>query len=156
MDGLVVDALHRALGLDSPGESVPAEQLVLAIWAHLVLGRLLQHGTIGWAQVLALHPGDPGPGPVGPSIEMLVEATTRASIGFDWANLRRRAALGSWPAADLDPDEAAWMDDTLFSRWMTSALPGTDQTSAVLDQHGCHDVADRMRRVAAAVAASVG
>ena len=150
-EGLVVDALHRMLGLPVRGTQVPPAHLALTVWADRVLDVLLSEGSLDWADALRLHPGDPGPGPIGPSIEMLVEATVRFTDGFDWADLHRRTAQGRRAGYDLTPQEAAWMDVTMFSRWVAGSLPDLGHALHVIDLHGCHTVADRLRKVALAI-----
>lgn len=152
-EGLVVDALHRLLGLPSPGEPVPTAHLALTVWADRVLQELLDVGHVEWEDALRLHPGDPGPGPIGPSVEMLVEATVRSTEGFDWHDVHRRTAQGRRAGYDVTPHEAAWMDATMFSRWVTASLPDLPHALHVMEQHGCHSVADRLERVAAALGA---
>jgi len=150
-EGLVVDSLHRVLGLPAPGQPVPPSHLALTVWADRALQELLAVGHLDWKGALDLHPGDPGPGPIGPSIETLVEATVRSTEGFDWSDVHRRTAQGRRAGYDLTPDEAAWMDVTMFSRWVTGSLPDVHHALHVMDQHGCHSVADRIRRVGAAL-----
>ena len=38
----------------------------------------------------------------------------------DWARLRQMVIAGGWPEAGLTPEEAAWLDDGAFSRWVTA------------------------------------
>lgn len=154
--GLVVDALHRMLGLPSPGRPPSGPMLATAIWTHLVLELLLVEGTVDWDAALALHPGDPGPGPVGPSDEMLVEATVRSADGFCWSHVHARAAAGATAVHGLTTREAGWMDTTMFARWVTGALPEPSVVAAVLRSHGCDLVAERLQRVADGVARLAG
>jgi hypothetical protein len=146
-EGLVVDALHRILGLPSPGEPPSPTLLAVTIWAHQVLEFLLCCQHVDWEDALALHPGDPGAGPVGPSDEMLLEATLRAADGFSWAAMHQRAATGHATVHELSASEAAWMDTTMFGRWVTGALPDPSVVVGMLRAHGCGDVAERLQRV---------
>ena len=36
----------------------------------------------------------------------------------------------------LDPDEAAWMDATMFARWMVESFPSRQQVLGRLERHG--------------------
>jgi hypothetical protein len=146
-EGLVVDALHRILGLPSPGDPPSPALLAVTIWAHQVLEVLVCCRRVDWDDALALHPGDPGAGPVGPSDEMLLEATLRAADGFSWAAMHQRAAMGHAAVHELSASEAAWMDATMFGRWVTAALPDPSVAVGMLRAHGCQEVAERLQRV---------
>ena len=37
---------------------------------------------------------------------------------LDWAGLRQLAAAGAWPGLGLTSEEAEWLDDGAFSRWV--------------------------------------
>lgn len=149
-EGVVVDALHRMLDLPAPGRPPSPAVLALTIWAHVVIDHLFLHGRLTWADALALHPGDPGevgPDAVGPSTETLVEATLRSTDGFEWESMHARAAAGQARVADLTAREAAWMDTTMFARWVTGSLPDPGMVVDLLRTHLLHDVADRLDRV---------
>lgn len=153
--GVIVDSLHRALGLPSPGRCPTAAELAVDVWAHQVLELVLLEGHITWEQAVLLHPGHPGGGgPIGPSEEMLVEATHRAAVGFDWADLHERTASGRRQVPDLTPEEAAWMDTTMFARWVTGSLPDAQFVVRTLRSHGCEQVAERLLAVIDAVHAA--
>jgi hypothetical protein len=78
---------------------------------------------------------------------MLLEATLRAADGFSWAALHQRAATGHATVHELSASEAAWMDTTMFGRWVTGALPDPSVVVGMLRAHGCGDVAERLQRV---------
>ncbi len=151
-EGVVVDALHRVMGLPSPGEPPSPAVLAATVWAHEILEQLLIDGWVGWEDALALHPGDPGAGPVGPSDEMLLEATRRCAADFDWTAMHARAASGAVPVHELTTREAAWMDVTMFARWVTGSMPDPAAVVHSLREHRCGEVAARLERLLDALA----
>jgi hypothetical protein len=167
--GLTVDALHRILGLPSPGRPPATPLVTLALWSQLVIVHTLEHECLSWARAVALHPGHPHahhgghggahllpePPDVGASVETVVEATLRTEGELDWARLHRRACRGR-PLVDLSAQEAAWMDPTLVARWMLGGLPDVELAAQVLVAHDQHHTARCMRAVGRAVVAAVG
>jgi len=149
--GLLVDVLHRALGLPCPGAPPELPALAALVWLNSVLEHALLRGHITWPEAVELHPGDPGPSHVLASVEMLTEALVRSADDADWRRMHRRAAAGHSPTADLSAQEVAWMDTTLFARWTMSALTDHHSTIATLRTIGCEDVADRIDAVVDAV-----
>lgn len=149
-EGIVVDALHRVLGLDSPGTAPPLATLVLNLWLDQVLESALRLDGVSWADAVALHPGRPGSARVGPSIETIVEATMRAAEELDWERMRRRAAAGQIRVADLTAREAAWMDPIMFGRWMVSSLPDPAAALDALRNLGAGEAADNIAAVVGA------
>lgn len=122
-EGVLVDTLHRMLGLPSPGAPPSLRALVLGLWFGEILHLALDGRVVSWREAAQLHPGDIGTARVTPSVETLVEATTRASLELSWSRMRRRAVRGEFRPADLSAREAAWMDDTMFARWVISSFP---------------------------------
>jgi hypothetical protein len=150
--GLVVDSLHRMLGLPSPGGPPDAAALGVAMWVDRVLGLALRDGGVDWAAAAALHPALTAPARVAPSVETMVELTVRSASVFDWTRLHQRSSTGTLRTADLDPQEAAWMDTTMFARWVLGSLPDVPAALAVLADQGATVVADRIAAVVAGVA----
>lgn len=145
-EGLFVDGLHRVLARPSPGVAPGPEQVVLVLWC-VALSRAASEGReLTWADAVRLHPADPGPARLTPSPEMLTEATRRADEPVDWERLRRRA-LQSSSAPDLSPDEVAWMDDTMFARWMLGSFEHPRSTLELLERSGHRGCAEGLRRV---------
>ncbi len=161
--GLTIDALHRMLGVPSPGRPPRAELFALAVWSEL----LVQHATDGcgtsWTDAVSLHPGEPGhparsrgrPSQVDPSVETVVEATMRCAQQMDWSRLHRRAVAGQGPA-DLTPDEIEWMDATLYARWLLGSFPDPRTAAEVLRAHGDEHAASGLLAVTDAVMLQVG
>lgn len=144
--GLTVDALHRMLGLPSPGEPPHPALLSLALWCELLLQHGAQGDTTTWADAVALHPGRPGRSDrsdrsshddgadhesVDASIETVTEATMRAEDELNWARMHRRACAGHG-APDLSIEEVRWMDPTLYARWLLGSFPDPALTAEVL------------------------
>lgn len=157
--GLLVDCLHRVLGLDSPGSPPDAVDVALRTWAQSILLGHLGRIEFDWTQAVLLHPGSPraeAPGPLGapaditPSIETLIEATFRSTDDWDWGRVHRRARSGSMPG-DLAMEEAMWMDTTMYARWLTSHLADPLGVAKVLDHAGSIEVATGLRAVVAGV-----
>ncbi len=155
--GVVVDALHRVLGLPAPGEAPPLIAMVIGLWLHQVLPLTAGGRRPSWAEVAAAHfgpahgpdagPGIGGPGCPPPSEEVVAESMQELADEADWEDLRRAAAIGRMAAPELAPEEAGWMDTTMFARWMVDSFPSPDAVLTRLTDAGAHDVADRVRDV---------
>jgi hypothetical protein len=78
---------------------------------------------------------------------MLVEALVRLTDGFRWGDMHARAANGTVPAYLLSTSEAAWMDTTMFARWVEGSLPDVLTVIDVLTYHRCDRVAARLQRI---------
>jgi hypothetical protein len=154
--GLVVDALHRMLGLASPGAAPAPPVAALAVWGQVLVQHTLEHGPPDWATAVALHPGDPGPSHVVASVETVTEATLHTGADMDWRRLHRRAVRRGDGHADLRPDEVTWMDATLYARWVIGSMPDPATVAELLEQHGAEDTARRVLRVAATVLDRLG
>ena len=149
--GLLVDCLHRLMGLATPGSPPDPVDIALGIWAQAMLERLFDHGDLSWTDAVELHPGQPGgtsapSGSVSPSIETLVEATFRSTDDWDWARVHRRARHGSVRARST-PGEAAWMDTAMYGRWVMSHLADPLGVADLLDSHDFGAVAAGLRAV---------
>ena len=152
--GLLVDCLHRMLGLATPGPAPDAVDVALGTWAQAMLEHLFDRGDLSWVDAVRLHPGAPGAAgaaaaslePVAPSVETLVEATFRSTDDWDWARVHRRARHGSVRAA-LTPGEAAWMDTAMYGRWVVSHLADPLGVAELLDSHDFDQVAAGLRAV---------
>ncbi len=153
--GLLVDTMHRILGLPTPGEPPDPTDVALGIWAQSLLVALFEDGDLAWTDAVTMHPG----AAVGPrrvphrratgvvaSIETLVEATFRATDDWDWRRIHRRASSGS-AGAELSAREAAWMDTTMYGRWVVSHLADPIGVAELLDSQDFGDVAAGLRAV---------
>jgi hypothetical protein len=100
--------------LDGPGRRVRAEVVVLVARDGRVVGRM-RHGD----EVVSEPPA------YGVSLDCLQRAlglptAPPAESTVDWAALRELVVEGGWPALGLTPEDAAWLDDGSFSRWVMS------------------------------------
>jgi len=129
--GLLVDALHRVLGLAAPGPPPPFGRLVLGVWCAGLAAALRAGGPLTWPRAAALHPAvssHPSTSPLEhppPSPESIAEWTTAVDAPSRWESLRRRVATGSH-VVDLRPSDADWMDATTFGRWYLGGLPSPE------------------------------
>ena len=147
--GVVVDALHRVLGLPSPGRPPPVEALMGILWLQDLVAAATRGIHLSWADAVELHPRPPAVGHVLPSPEALAQAA-RALVGdVSWDRLRRFAAERPTGVVDLSPAELAWMDATCFARWVLESFPPPDQGLAVLERGGAGTAARGVRSVLA-------
>lgn len=150
--GLLVDCLHRILGMPSPGSPPDPVDVALGTWAQSMIERLFDRGDLSWADAVALHPGTPrttrssAHSPIDPSIETMVEATFRSTENWSWERMHRRARQGSVTAA-LTASEASWMDTTMYGRWVMSHLADPIGVADLLDSHDFREVAVGLRAV---------
>ncbi|MFM7068229.1 MAG: hypothetical protein ACKOYM_02100 [Actinomycetes bacterium] len=151
--GLLVDALHRALGLPAPGTAPDPSQLILGIWLDELLEVSAAHGAPSWAEAVRLHPAAPCTGRIPASPEAVAEATLRLLDGRTWSKFRQDALDGTFPTPDLSVGEIAWMDDTMFARWVTSSLPEPATVAATLSGTGATEAAVGVCAVLSAVRA---
>lgn len=139
--GIVVDALHRLIGLPVPGAPPPLTSLVAGMWMAQVLRLPLLTPGPAWAEVAAVHPGaTPDGDPSGaPSPQRVAASMHRLAQEASWEDLHHAASVGRMPAPELDASEAAWMDTTMFARWMTDSFPPPADALAVLAGMGATD-----------------
>lgn len=156
--GVVVDALHRVLGLAVPGPPPTLRALVAGMWLQQVLlaatdGRVPTWAEAAWAAVDPLAvtdapaPTDPLTAVVPPSEEAVAAEMAELADGASWEDLRRAAAIGRMRVPQLDPEEAGWMDATMFARWMVDSFPPPAVATDRLERIGALDLADRVRSV---------
>ena len=146
--GLLVDALYRALSLPAPGDAPPPEALVLGLWVDQLVALAAGGNVPGWKEAALVHPGAPAHGSVAASAETVAHSSTELLGGQDWAAIRAQCIAGQYRGADLGRTEARWMDDTMFARWMLSAVPDLPPACHLLRALGAEDVADGVEKVA--------
>lgn len=159
VEGLIADALRRALGLPT----APPAGGSASLWALLWLDRLVDAAgdpltrPRSFAAAVALHPAalaaDPDGSWVVADPDHIVAAALDHAHRWSWARLRGEpAALGpvgaSLPAAAL-----AWMDDGLFSRWLLGELPAPDDLLDAVGELLPARVAQAVDRVASGLLA---
>lgn len=149
--GTLIDSLHRMLGLPSPGPEAPQPALVMGLWCDDLIVHILDRGTMTWIEATSLHPLAGANPAIAPSVEMIVEATLRASH-VNWERLRMKAVMRGEVCAGLAPEEIAWMDATMYSRWVLGTFPEHNLAAELLVEAGCHQTAERLRNVANEVA----
>ncbi len=141
--GLLVDALHLALGMPSPGACPPVTGLALGLWSSRLLH--VPDGTIRtWRDAVALLPA-PTTGP--PTPAAVAGACRRFDRERGWAGLRADIAAGRTEVPDLSPAEAEWLDTTAFARWCVQTLPTAGWTERELRANS-PGIADRYAEVA--------
>lgn len=130
--GRIDDVLRRALGLPS----VPASEPTVVLWALMWLDRLLANraaadpaaAPLDWTAAALLHPAVE----LAHAEHLVTGAVSRREVtrlgaimgrARDWAALRAACAQGCWPVPEVPPALAAWMDEGMFSRWVTGAYP---------------------------------
>ncbi len=122
-DGMLVDALHRVLGVATRGPAPSFAELVLGIWSRHLLLHLDRHGPISWRDAATLHPAAVQRGDTPPSAEVLASACARVRDDVDWERIRSDTAAGRCAAPELAAAEAAWMDAPMFGRWCVESYP---------------------------------
>lgn len=154
--GVMVDAMHRAIRLPSPGSPPPLTELVGRMWLHRVLG--LPSPAPTWSQAATTHldPGRSGRPRRGgePTTDEVVDSILELADDADWRDLHRAAAIGRMAVPELDPLEADWMDHTMFARWMVESFRSTDVALAMLRSSGADATADRIDEVLSRIAAT--
>ncbi len=154
VEGLVVDGLHRVLGLPSPGDPPPRPLFALAVWSQLLVVHAVEHGPLSWDDAVALLPEPPGAG-APTSVEAVVDAVLHGGEDLCWDRLHRRARAGHGPA-DLSREDVRWMDATMYARWALGSLPDAALASDVLRVHGSTRAAAAVTAVADRVRAALG
>lgn len=136
--GLLVDALHRVLGLASPGEPPMLWELALGWWLRDVAEAA--RDADGWsaADMVHMHPGlDRADGADGgrlPTAAEIASATEEVVGDTSWARLHDLASRGPGGLPDLTAEDAAWMDPTMFARWVVGGLPPAAAVAAALER----------------------
>jgi hypothetical protein len=109
-EGTIVDALKRAMGVPTAPPHVPFAGWVARMLLALIIGDVPRgHRRVPWTQVR-------------PSLERYRELADEGS----WETLRSIAGKRAGVIADLAPEDAAWMDEGMFSRWVIGGMPSYD------------------------------
>jgi hypothetical protein len=146
--GVLVDGLHRVLGLPTPGTPPPVLDLLHGWWSAALLDRVAKE-PCSIADAADAHPAADRTTEQDP--RALATAARNLAAAAGWPRLRRAAACTG--AAELAAQEADWMDDTMFARWMVEPLPTIDRAVTALHRAGATgtaafvaDVADAAER----------
>lgn len=156
--GSIVDALHRVLGLPSPGNAPSAAHTALELWYFQLVDLCLSDACPSWSEAVLIHPGAPcarDDPAVDLSVETVVEATLRAHGSLSWPKLHHHALRGSGPP-HLSHEEIAWMDPTFYGRWVLGSLPGRHVAVEMLSAGGQELTAQRVASVATEIDRQLG
>ena len=127
--GVLLDGLHRALGLDTaPPEDTTAGLFALH-WLQAIAAR--PERAMRWPAAAAVHPAAEllmADGERAPDPALLVEWADALARVYDWPEVRWRAIEHGWLSPDVSPTLAAWMDDGMFARWVCP--PGAVELAA--------------------------
>ena len=105
--GTILDALKRAVGAATAPPEVPFEGWVARMLLMLIIGDVPRgHRRVPWCQLR-------------PSLEKYKALADDGS----WEAFRGIASKREGLVADLTPDDAAWMDEGMFSRWVIGGMP---------------------------------
>jgi len=135
--GRIPDACRRVLGLPT----TPPRSGVLELWATLWLEGLLvsmlaEPRACTWAEVVGRFPigvgGRPSLGDDDATVTRRLLDAADSVDGWTWDELRQIHARGPIAALGIDPDEAAWMDDGMFSREVLGGLPPVGELATEL------------------------
>ena len=139
--GEQVDLLRRVLGL--PTDPPPCEPSTY--WSIEWLSALVggDHEVATLADAVALHP-------VtrllrrGTALDAAdtVDVLTAFHRVLSWERMRELAGIGRFSVPDLGPDDAAWLDDGSFARFVLNRCPPLHLLKARLDAHLPDDVVD--------------
>ncbi len=145
--GVCIDALHRVMGLPSPGEEPPLALLSLSLWLDAIMTVLADEGTITWARAAATELSYPGSGKSDTSVTQVAEAIWAEGAAISWDRLRVGAVHRKRTSSQLLPEEMEWMDSTMYGRWAMSCFPDFDLVVAAMTAAGCEGVANRVSQV---------
>lgn len=124
--GEQIDLLRLALSLDTDPPPCESAAYWTIQWLTAV-GSTEAAALRHWDDVARLHPArqllDRDPCEAGGEFVDVVRAFQRAA---SWATMRRLASEGLLPIPDLLPDDASWLDDGAFARFLlarSTSLP---------------------------------
>ncbi len=124
--GRIPDACRRSLGLATEAPRAPVIELWATLWLERVMADVLaEPGARTWGEVAWAFPAFgvlAGSRSSASSLDSLVAAGQSAQV-WSWDDLRRLHAAGTVASFGVDPADAAWMDDGMFSREALGGLP---------------------------------
>lgn len=136
--GRMLDVLLRCFALPTPPPDEPASEIHSAAWLASVMdGGMSSDRRLTWSDVEQLHPlarvlaGDvdvriPLSGEEDEVAQQQFEGLLRiAAAACSWEEIRMQATRGELEAF-IEPELAAWMDEGMFSRWLSSIIPPID------------------------------
>ena len=109
-EGMILDALLRAMRLPTAPPPARFEEWLARLLFMTIAGHHRGDRRVGWAQLR-------------PVLERYDEL---GSAGGTWEQLRAMAAKGHRVTSDLTAEDAAWMDEGMFARWVLGEIPSYD------------------------------
>lgn len=150
-EGRMIDACLRALGQPTAPPPPDSTALWAAIWVDHLLGAAARGEPIPDAaaaarrhpaiDLLAIHE----PTLLGEGITRLVRVGELLGEARPWPELRHKAAAGEWSVPHVTPEQAAWMDDGMFARWVLDQWPCCEELLEELDRRLPEEAADAVR-----------
>ena len=116
--GVLLDLLLRSLGCPTAPPAFGVLELLATIWLADLLAA--PSANWDWPRVAGRHwavrldPSRP--------VDELVVAGPELAVGLGWSRVRRVAARRGWPGL-CTAEEAAWLDDGSFARWVLGGYP---------------------------------
>lgn len=136
--GRMLDVLLRCFNLPTPPPDDPASEIHSAAWlASVIDGGMSSDRRLTWSDVEQLHPlarvlagdldvrvelSDEGDDVAREQFEGLLRI---AAAACSWEEIRMQAARGELKPF-IEPELAAWMDEGMFSRWLSAIIPSID------------------------------
>ena len=163
-EGRVLDCCRRAFGMSTPPAQEGIVELFIASWLGRIFRaaggdigdeasrwgdedsqRVPSPGsvaTLDWPSLAKLHPlieGSEIEGSNTAESEILSpgDIGTRAKElcrNGSWSRLRGAVASGEMPHSSITPEQAAWMDDSMFARWCLAAFPDNNELAGRLGE----------------------
>jgi len=118
--GRIFDCLRRAVGLATEPAPIGTDVFFASMWLTALADALKLSGhTIGWSDIVALHPvAELMAGEAPRAGSWLVEASTALAVACPWSEIRRLITTGAWNTSPITPSAASWMDDGMLCRWL--------------------------------------
>lgn len=125
--GEQIDLMRRSLGLAT--DPPPWDSGLMWAMAWLLRIARSEAPVDSWTSLWSLHPAfDPGDVPTTRAgAQRRVRAFVRNS---GWAEVRSDVIEGIHPNPMISPDEAAWLDEGSFARFVLNRLPSPDELRA--------------------------
>ncbi|HAS13012.1 MAG TPA: hypothetical protein DCS55_21265, partial [Acidimicrobiaceae bacterium] len=139
--GEQVDLLRRALGLPTDPPPCDPSTYWSIEWLSAIVGA--EHPIDTLSDAVALHPVTEllrrGTSIGGAD---LVDVLTAFHRVLTWVRMRELATLGRFSVPDLDPEDAAWLDEGSFARFVLNRCPPLHLLKRRLDAQCSPEAAD--------------
>ena len=145
-EGRVPDACRRALGLATPPPADPVGRLWALLWLESLMAEsLAEPGSLDWLHVCRSHPAvayvlDLDESVASELPHRFIEMVEIIGRQFDWERLRSMAVEGRLTGFGIPADDAAWMDDGMFSREVLGTFAPVDDMLTDLEPVTAPDV----------------